>query len=113
MDRKGSLIFPVFLDDGSSHDINELSSGEKEVLYGYLRIQNTSPKNSILLLDEPELHLNPRLIMGLPKFYQKHLGIEKNNQIWLVTHSDTLLRETIGEPGFSVYHMGLSMDIGI
>ena len=103
--ENGSLTFPVELEDGSSHDINELSSGEKEVLYGYLRIQNTSPKNSILLLDEPELHLNPRLIRGLPKFYHKHLGIEKNNQIWLLTHSDAFLRETVGEPGFSVFHM--------
>ncbi|MES9861305.1 MAG: AAA family ATPase [Candidatus Thiodiazotropha sp. LLP2] len=101
----GKLSFPVKLQDGSSHDINELSSGEKEVLYGYLRIQNTSPQNSILLLDEPELHLNPRLIRGLPKFYQKYLGIENNNQIWLVTHSDAFLRETVGEPDFSVFHM--------
>lgn len=101
----GSLSFPVTLDDGSTHDINELSSGEKEVLYGYLRLQNASPKNSILLLDEPELHLNPRLIRGLPKFYQKHLGEKNNNQIWLVTHSDAFLRETVGEVGFSVFHM--------
>lgn len=108
---EGSLTFPVALDDGSTHDINELSSGEKEVLYGYLRLQNTSPNNSILLLDEPELHLNPRLIRGLPKFYQKHLGMENNNQIWLVTHSDAFLRETVGEPGFSVFHMKSSLDI--
>ncbi len=101
----GNLHFPVRLDDGSKHDINDLSSGEKEVLYGYLRLQNTSPRNSILLLDEPELHLNPRLIRGLPKFYQKYIGEQNNNQIWLVTHSDAFLRETVGEPGFSVFHM--------
>lgn len=107
----GQLNFPVELDDGSIHDINELSSGEKEVLYGYLRIQNTSPRNSILLLDEPELHLNPRLIMGLPKFYQKHLGAKNNNQLWLITHSDTMLRETVGEPDFSVFHMRSSINL--
>lgn len=107
----GNLTFPVMLEDGSQHDIDELSSGEKEVLYGYLRLQNTSPKNSILLLDEPELHLNPRLILGLPKFYQKYIGINNNNQIWLTTHSDAMLRETVGETGFSVFHMRSSINL--
>lgn len=102
---EGNIIFPVELDDGNIHDINDLSSGEKEILYGYLRLRNASPKNSILLLDEPELHLNPRLIRGLPKFYQKNIGLANKNQICLVTHSDAFLRETVGEPGFSVFHM--------
>lgn len=101
----GALEFPVQLENGRTHDINDLSSGEKEVLYGYLRLRNTAPRDSVLLLDEPELHLNPRLIRGLPRFYKKHLGDELRNQIWLVTHSDTFLREAVGEPDFSVYHM--------
>ncbi len=66
---------------------------------------NTAPRDSVLLLDEPELHLNPRLIRGLPRFYKEHLGDDLGNQIWLVTHSDTFLREAVGEPDFSVYHM--------
>lgn len=103
--ENGGMIFPVQLDTGETHDINELSSGEKEVLYGYLRLRNAAPRNSVLLLDEPELHLNPRLIRGLPRFYQKHLGEAFGNQIWLITHSDAFLRETVGELGFSVSHM--------
>ena len=101
----GRILFPVELPNGETHDINELSSGEKEVLYGYLRIHNTAPKDSVLLLDEPELHLNPRLIRGLPTFYKHHLGDALNNQIWLITHSDAILREAIGEVGVSVFHM--------
>nr|WP_082409933.1 AAA family ATPase [Methylomonas koyamae] len=87
------------------HDLDELSAGEKEILYGYLRIRSSAPKNSIILLDEPELHLNPRLIRNLPEFYRRHLGEALNNQLWLVTHSDALLREAVGKPGFSVFHM--------
>lgn len=101
----GKLLFPVRTASGSEHDINELSSGEKEVLYGYLRLQNVSPRNSVLLLDEPELHLNPRLIRGLPQFYHRHLGTALNNQIWLLTHSDALLREAVGQDGYAVFHM--------
>jgi predicted ATPase len=101
----GGLDFPVRTATGSEHDIDDLSSGEKEVLFGYLRIRNTAPHNSVLLLDEPELHLNPALLRGLPQFYHRHLGRALNNQLWLVTHSDALLRESIGQAEFSVFHL--------
>jgi hypothetical protein len=101
----GSLAFPVITPSGTEHDLDELSSGEKEILYGYLRIRSSAPRDSIILLDEPELHLNPRLIRGLPEFYRKHLGEALQNQLWLVTHSDALIREAVGKPGFNVFHM--------
>lgn len=101
----GSLAFPVETQNGSIHDLDELSSGEKEILYGYLRIRSSAPRDSIVLLDEPELHLNPRLIRGLPEFYRRHLSDKLHNQLWLVTHSDALIREAVGKPGFNVFHM--------
>ena len=101
----GGLEFPVQTQGGHEHDLDELSSGEKEILYGYLRIRSSAPKGSIILLDEPELHLNPRLIRGLPEFYRKHLSVTLDNQLWLVTHSDALIREAVGKPGFNVFHM--------
>ena len=101
----GNLGFPVQINDGSIHDINDLSSGEKEILFGYLRLRNSAPKYSVILLDEPELHLNPALVRGLPQFYYKHMGRELENQIWLVTHSDAFLREAIGNEGLQVFHM--------
>lgn len=103
--QDGLLLFPVETSGGNIHDLDELSAGEKEILYGYLRIRNSAPKNSIILLDEPELHLNPRLIRGLPQFYRKHLGEDLNNQMWLVTHSDALLREVVGRDTYKVFHM--------
>lgn len=101
----GALTFPVVTASGAQHDLNELSAGEKEILYGYLRIRNSAPRYSLILLDEPELHLNPRLIRALPRFYHYHLGVALDNQIWLVTHSDALLREVVGQPEYSVFHM--------
>lgn len=103
--KQGALTFPVETKDGHIHDLDELSAGEKEILYGYLRIRNSAPKNSIIILDEPELHLNPRLIRGLPQFYKKNLGEALGNQIWLVTHSDALLREVVGAENYNVFHM--------
>lgn len=101
----GSLSFPVTMPDGAEHDLDDLSAGEKEVLYGYLRIRNSAPKHSIILLDEPELHLNPKLVRSLPSFYRQYLGSALDNQIWLVTHSDALLREVVARPEFAVFHM--------
>jgi len=101
----GSLEFPVRLPGGERHDIDDLSSDEKEILYGYLRLRNSTPRRSVILLDEPELHLNPSLLQGFPDFYYRHLGVAQDNQLWLVTHSDTLLRQAIGNTNYRVYHM--------
>lgn len=101
----GTIAFDVELTSGAVHDIDELSSGEKEIVYGYLRIRNSAPKDSIVLIDEPELHLNPKLIRELPAFYSKHLAEIHNNQIWLITHSDSLLRESVAIEACSVFHM--------
>jgi predicted ATPase len=101
----GKLLFPVELEGGRRHDIDELSSGEKEVLLGYLRLRNSAPRESVILLDEPELHLNPRLIRGLPRFYQEHIGKRLGNQLWMITHSDALIREAVDDPEFQVFHM--------
>jgi len=104
-EASGGLAFPVRVKSGQVHDINELSSGEKEVVYGYLRLRNSTPRNSTILLDEPELHLNPGLLEGFPDFYNRNLGLALGNQLWLVTHSDTLLRQAVGNRSYTVVHM--------
>ncbi len=101
----GRLSFPVKVASGHEHDIDDLSSGEKEVLYGYLRLHNAAPRNSVILIDEPELHLNPKLLSGLASFYHKKLAKELNNQLWLVTHSDTVIREAVDDGEYSVFHV--------
>ncbi len=101
----GSLEFPVRLSTGEVHDIDEMSSGEKEILYGYLKLKNSTPSKSVILLDEPELHLNPSLLQGFTDFYYRHLGVSEGNQLWMVTHSDALLRQAVGNANYRVYHM--------
>ena len=67
--REGRLEFNVST-GGYEHDIDDLSSGEKEILFGYLKTRARAPKNSVIIVDEPELHLNPRMIAGLPNLYE-------------------------------------------
>lgn len=101
----GTINFNIKTLQGIVHDIDELSSGEKEILMGYLRILTLNPRNSVIMFDEPELHLHPKLVKDLPSFYSQQIGLKNNNQIWLITHSDTLLKEVIKEINYSVYHM--------
>ena len=103
----GELEFPVYT-AGTSHDLNDLSSGEKEVVFGYLRTRARAARNSVIIVDEPELHLNPAMIRGLPTLYQQHIGSALNNQIWLVTHSDVFLRAAFYDSDMELFHMSVA-----
>ena len=108
----GELEFPVDT-AGTSHDLNDLSSGEKEIVFGYLRTRARAARNSVIIVDEPELHLNPAMIRGLPALYQNHIGSALNNQIWLVTHSDVFLRTAFYDSDMELFHMAVaSMESG-
>ena len=106
---EGRLEFNV-VTGGNEHDIDDLSSGEKEILFGYLKTRARAPKNSVIIVDEPELHLNPRMIAGLPNLYEKHIGRALQNQVWLVTHSDMFLRRAFESGRMQVFHMDMPRD---
>ena len=107
--REGRLEFNVST-GGNEHDIDDLSSGEKEILFGYLKTRTRAPKNSVIIVDEPELHLNPRMIAGLPNLYERHIGRALQNQVWLVTHSDMFLRRAFESGRMQVFHMDMPRD---
>ena len=98
-----SLLLPLKEEISTILTISRLV--KRKSYLDYLRLKNSSQRQSIILLDEPELHLNPKLIRGLPQFYQKYVGENFDNQIWTVTHSDAFLREALGHVGVRVYHM--------
>lgn len=103
--ESGAIEFVVKNEAGATHDIDELSAGEKEILFGYLRLYNTGFRNSILLFDEPELHLNPALAGELADFYKTSFIDDSSNQIWIATHSDALMRSALELEGSSVFHL--------
>ena len=80
---------PIFKNSaGDKFDINELSSGEKQLFLRTLAIKMLNPENSIILIDEPELSLHPKWQQRIVDVYRK---IGKNNQIIIATHSPHIL----------------------
>mgnify|MGYP001013805267 FL=1 len=56
---------------GDEFDINELSSGEKQLFLRTLAIRMLNPENSIILIDEPELSLHPKWQQRIVDVYRK------------------------------------------
>ena|GEM_PF-265101 len=88
---RGSLYFKKS-DQEKEFSFDVLSSGEKEVvdILVDLYLRKDIFKNSVFLLDEPELHINTAIQRKLMVEINKM--IDDNCQIWIATHSLGLLR---------------------
>lgn len=73
---------------GVEHSVNDLSSGEQEVLGLMYFIRRLSARGGILLIDEPELHLHPALQRSLFSVIE---SVAERAQIWVSTHSPKLV----------------------
>ena len=92
--------------DNRLFNYNDLSDGEKTLfaysLLFFLLDQNPKIhiKESIIIIDEPELHLHPEsqilLIRGIRRV------IEEKGQLWIATHSINILSDLIPEEIFMV-----------
>lgn len=81
----GNGLDIVFFDGTNEYDFNELSAGERAIFPILLDFANQNINNSIILIDEIELHLHPPLQQILIKALPR-LG--KNNQFIVTTHSN-------------------------
>ena len=98
---KDEKTMPVFENSaGEEFDINDLSSGEKQLFLRTLSIKMLEPKNSIILIDEPELSLHPKWQQRIIEVYKK---IGENNQIIIATHSPHILGSVSSENIFILY----------
>ena len=98
---KDEKTLPIFENSaGEEFDINNLSSGEKQLFLRTLSIKMLEPKNSIILIDEPELSLHPKWQQRIIEVYKK---IGENNQIIVATHSPHILGSVSNENIFILY----------
>jgi predicted ATPase len=81
-----SFRVQVRADDGQEFGVDQLSSGEKQILLMLGEIQRRISKGSIVLIDEPEIHLHPRwqrlLVRTLTDLCALH-----DAQLIITTHS--------------------------
>lgn len=69
-------------------DIDDLSSGEKEIFNVFVRFHQLHPNRSVILFDEADAHLHPDLER---RYLQELRRIAKGNQIILTTHSPEMM----------------------
>jgi hypothetical protein len=87
---------PYFKDGDSVYPLQMAASGEQVIIEYLTRLTFPSPMNhSLILIDEPEIHLHPAWIRQL---YRSLPKIGQGNQFILTTHSMDL-REVAAEDG--------------
>ncbi len=91
------LSLKVKLPSGNTIPFQDMSSGEKEVFFILSFFIRHNVSNSVIVIDEPELHLHPELAR---KLVQLMKSIRQGNQIWLATHSAELIDEAGRERTF-------------
>jgi AAA domain, putative AbiEii toxin, Type IV TA system len=96
---------------GRIFDMDFMSSGEKGLLLTFLFIRLTVARGGIVLLDEPELHLNSavqeRIINFIDRFCVQEMGI----QVFICTHSPEVVREAFARQDCSLFHLRSGHDL--
>lgn len=76
--------------DGRAFLLNQASSGEVELINFILGLITMNLYGSIVIVDEPELHLHPKWINVLRGFFMEY-SFSRKNQMMVVTHSGTFI----------------------
>jgi predicted ATPase len=69
-------------------DLDDMSSGEKEVLNTFIRFHQLNPRGAVILFDEADAHLHPDLER---RYLEVLRDIGKGNQLWLTSHSPEMM----------------------
>lgn len=80
----------VRLPTGQEVPFADLSSGEQEVFFLLTFFLRHAVRESMVFVDEPELHLHPELVR---KMIRLMLSIQPGNQVWLATHNPEVIDE--------------------
>ena len=86
-------------------EIDNLSSGEKNLILTCLLIATSISEGGIVLFDEPELHLNPSVCKEILPFMLENYGIPRSIQFIICTHSPEILSGAFSNENCSLYHL--------
>lgn len=95
--REGGVFHIRFEENGRSTDINNLSTGEKQIVYrgGFVLRERATVQGGLLLLDEPELGLSPIWQSKILGFYRRLFldTSECTTQLLVTTHSPFIVHD--------------------
>jgi predicted ATPase len=90
---------------GESFDIDSMSSGEKGLILTFLVIERTVERGGLILLDEPELHLNPAVCKSLLGFLLDHYLRPNDIQAIICSHSAEIFSTAMRRDECTAYHL--------
>jgi hypothetical protein len=92
-------------------DIDQMSSGEKGLVLTFLFIRLSMEKGGIVLIDEPELHLNAAVQAKLLSFIQRYCVEALSLQVFVCTHSPELVRDAFDMENCGLFHLRSGDDL--
>ncbi len=98
-------------DSSGVYDIDAMSSGEKGLLLTFLLLRRTCAPGGLVLLDEPELHLNPSVTKKLLPFLMDDILKPNDLQAIVCTHSPEMLVAAYEHAECSLLHLRSGRDI--
>lgn len=89
---------------------NDLSTGHKFILHTIVGIIRNIEKNSLVLFDEPEIHLHPPLLSVLMKSL-RFILTDRNSYMVVSTHSPVVVQETLSRHVFIIKRIGETVEL--
>lgn len=92
-------------ESGRQFDLDGMSSGEKGLILTFLLIDRSVAPGGVILLDEPELHLNPAVCKDLLSYMVGEYVVRKNLQVIVCSHSPEILAGAFDSEECNLYHL--------
>lgn len=96
---------------GALFDIDRMSSGEKGLLLTVFLMKRTTARGGLILLDEPELHLNASVCQRLLKFLIQKVISPIDAQAIICTHSEEILASAYEDGSAQLFRLRSPRDI--
>lgn len=96
---KGNEKAIMFIKNGKSISIDNLSTGEKQIVFrgSYLLRNNKRLSEATIMIDEPELSMHPKWQKKILKYYKDLFSNDAGQtaQLLIATHSESVLEDAL------------------
>ncbi len=106
VDPYGQLRIGVQESEGGRvFSLDAMSSGEKGLILTCLLMALTLAERGVVLMDEPELHLNPAVCKDVLSFIADEYSAKRGLQIILCSHSPEILSSAFEREDCTLFHL--------